>query len=99
MASEIFPPNAFRSQVLKLLRDREEPEWVSGTEMQAKWKVVQVEKGWGVFREWEDPALGHTPKAVCASRGLARVIAVTLPALHAGQRYRLLDREDGRFPL
>jgi len=99
MASEILPPNAFRSQVLKLLRDREEPEWVSGSEMQAKWKVVQMEEGWGVFRDWEDPALGHTPKAVCASRGLARVIAVTLPALQAGQRFRLLERDGGRFPL
>lgn len=99
MSREILPPNAFRSQVLKLLRDREEPEWVSGSEMQSRWKVVRMEQGWGVFREWEDPAQGHVPKAVCASRGLARVIAATLPALHSGQRFRLLEKSGGRFSL
>lgn len=99
MPREILPPNAFRSQVLRLLRDREEPEWVSGSEMQARWRVVRIEEGWGVFREWEDPVLGHVPKAVCASRGLARVIAVTLPALHEDQRFRVLERSEGRFPL
>lgn len=95
----VLPPNAFRSKVLELLREREEPEWVSGCEMQASWKVVRVEKGWGVFRAWEDPELGHVPQAVCVSRGLARVIAGTLPALHAGPRFRLLERSGGRFPL
>ena len=99
MSSEILPPNAFRSQVLELLREQEEPEWVSGAEMQAPWKVVRVAQGWGVFRAWEDPEQGATPKAVCASRGLARVIAGTLPALHAGPRFRLLERSGGRFPL
>lgn len=99
MSSQILPPNAFRPQVLDLLRDREEPEWVSGCEMQARWKVVRVTEGWGVFREWESPEQGHAPKAVCASRSLARVIAGTLPALHAGQRFRLLERSGGRFPL
>ncbi|HEX5717929.1 MAG TPA: hypothetical protein VF179_17350 [Thermoanaerobaculia bacterium] len=63
--------------------------------MQARWKVVRVADGWGVLREWEDPEQGHSPKAVCASRGLAG----TLPALHAGQRFRLLERSGGRFPL
>lgn len=99
MSSQKLPPNAFRSRVLDLLREREEPEWVSGCEMQARWKVVRVAEGWGVFREWESPEQGHAPKAVCASRGLARVIAGTLPALHAGQRFRLLERSGGRFPL
>lgn len=96
---EAVPRNAFRSRVLEILREREEPEWVAGSEMQARWKVVRVEAGWGVFREWEDPARGHVPRAVCASQGLARVIAGTLPALHGGQRFRLLERSGGRFPL
>jgi hypothetical protein len=99
MSSQILPPNAFRSQVLDLLRERDEPEWVSGCEMQARWKVLRVAEGWGVFREWEGPEQGHVPKAVCACRDLAQVIAGTLPALHAGQRFRLLQRSGGRFPL
>ncbi|MFL6197534.1 MAG: hypothetical protein ACJ76J_00010 [Thermoanaerobaculia bacterium] len=92
-------PNAFRSRMLELLRERDEPGWVSGCEMQAHWKVVRMAQGWGVFRDGEDPEQGAAPKAVCASRGLARVIAATLPALHSGQRFRLLERSGGRFPL
>ena len=69
---EAVPPSAFRSRVLEILREREEPDWVSGSEMQVRWKVVRIEAGWGVFREWEDPAQGHVPKAVCASQGRSR---------------------------
>jgi hypothetical protein len=93
------PPNVFRSKVLGLLRERDEPDWVSGAETQALWKVVRLPQGWGVFRHWESLEQGNVPKAVCASRGLARVIAGTLPALGTDPRFRLLERSAGRFPL
>lgn len=93
------PRNVFTPRVLGLLQDGNEPGWVFGADTQAVWRVVPLERGFGVFREWERPDT-HVPRALCASPELAHLIAVLLPAEGQEPQFRFLERRaDGRFPV
>ncbi len=93
------PRNVFTPRVLGLLQDGNEPGWVFGADTQAVWRVVPLERGFGVFRDWEHPDT-HVPRAFCVSHELAQLVAVLLPAEGQEPQFRFLERRrDGRFPV
>src|ERR1044071_1922992 len=68
------PSNAFSSEFLRRLDERDEPITSAEADMAGPWFVLPVPgAGYGVFREGEHPSRGFRPAAVFADRFLALV--------------------------
>ena len=74
------PSNAFRSEFLSRLDERDEPITSAEADMAGPWFVLPVPgEGYGVFREGEHPLRGFRPAAIFADRFLALLAAAVLP--------------------
>src|SRR5215208_2185681 len=74
------PSNAFSTEFLQLLDERDEPITAAEADMAGPWRVLRVPgQGFGVFREGEHPSRGFRPAAVFADRFLALLAAAVLP--------------------
>jgi len=74
------PSNAFSSDFLRLLDERDEPITAAEADMAGPWRVLRVPgQGFGLFRAGEHPSRGFRPVAVFADRFLALLAAAVLP--------------------
>src|ERR1041384_7535747 len=73
-------PNAFDRRFLSRLDERDEPPPVGEADTAGPWHILEVPgRGFGLFREGEDPARGYRPYAVFYDRWLALIAAAVLP--------------------
>src|ERR1041384_7915174 len=82
-------PNAFDRRFLTRLDEHDEPPHAGEADTAGPWNILEVPgRGFGLFREGEDPARGFRPYAVFHDRWLALIAAAVLPgtgrdAIHA----------------
>jgi hypothetical protein len=73
-------PNAFNRRFLNLLDERDEPPMAGEADVAGPWSIVEIPgRGFGLFREGEDPDRGFRPYAVFYDRWLALIAAAVLP--------------------
>jgi hypothetical protein len=88
-------PNAFKSLFLTLLNQRDEPPTAGEADVAGPWHIRELPgRGFGLFREGEDPTRGFRPYAVFHDRWLALLAAAVLPGT-GRDPILLLDPEDG----
>jgi hypothetical protein len=73
-------PNAFNRRFLTRLDERDESPLAGEADTAGPWNILEVPgRGFGLFREGEDPARGFRPYAVFHDRWLALIAAAVLP--------------------
>jgi hypothetical protein len=73
-------PNAFNRRFLDRLDELDEPPLAGEADVAGPWFILEVPgRGFGLFREGEDPARGYRPYAVFHDRWLALIAAAVLP--------------------
>jgi hypothetical protein len=74
------PRNAFDRRFLNRLDEHDEPPHAGEADTAGPWNILEVPgRGFGLFREGEDPARGYRPYAVFHDRWLALIAAAVLP--------------------
>ncbi len=89
------PPNAFTSEFLKRVGERDEPFMAGEADMAGPWQLEEIPgSGWGLFRLGEDSARRFRPFAVFRRRSVALLAAAILPGTGRDPAFRLqLDPE------
>jgi hypothetical protein len=73
-------PNAFDRLFLTRFDERDEPPTAGEADTAGPWHILELPgRGFGLFREGEDPARGYRPYAVFHDRWLALIAAAVLP--------------------
>jgi hypothetical protein len=96
-------PSIFSPEFRAHLDERDEVSSSFASDRSGPWKTEPLpgRPGWaGVFRVWEDPALGDVPRAVFEQEEDARLCAVALPLLGREEPAWLGETVgEGGFPL
>jgi hypothetical protein len=95
-------PNAFSTQFLARLTERDEPPTAGDADVAGPWRIEQIAgHGFGLFRLGESLARGFAPVAVFPSRWLAQIMAAVLPGTGRDPLLRLEKQPnaDGVYPL
>jgi hypothetical protein len=96
-------PNAFTTQFLARLNERDEPPTAGDADVAGPWRIEEMTggHGFGLFRLGESLARGFVPTAVYPSRWLAVLMAAVLPGTGRDPLLRLEKQPnaDGVYPL
>ena len=95
-------PNAFTTQFLGRLAERDEPPTAGEADVAGPWRIDPIPgNGFGLFRLGESLARGFAPVAVFPSRWLALIAAAILPGTGRDPLLHLdkTPDADGGYPL
>lgn len=81
--------NAFSSEYLTLLEQRDEPEGPWADPAAKPLVILNLREGYGLFHPWQDPRKGDEPMAVFENVDDARLALVARAALRQTRHYRL----------
>jgi len=91
-----LPANAFTTEYLDLLAERDEPVTGAEADTAGPWHLEpHPEAGWAVLRQGESLEKGSAPIATFGKKATARLAAAVLPSTGRPPRYRLGKDPDG----
>jgi hypothetical protein len=98
MSEKRAPLNAFTPEILRALRERDEPETSAETEVETSMVLREVEGRFALFRSLRRFEAGGEPEATFETREDALVFLAARGALSRSRRYGLSTAsEDGGF--
>lgn len=80
--------NAFSREFLSLLQELPEPETAEAADLAGPWKLIALDEGFGLFREWESPEAGDSPLVELANRDTGLLFLAVVSALARETSFR-----------
>lgn len=100
LPGEAAPANAFTSEFLALIAERDEALTATAAEFGGPWKVEATPAGFAVFRQWESREKRHAPEGIFRHRETALLVCAAFPAIGHEPFYRQADEQRGfGFPV
>lgn len=89
MASERRFLNAFSTEYLEAVRERDDPSTALEADTAEPWEVREAEGRYGLFRPWDKKEEGEEPRAVFNFEETAWLFRLIWPALGRDRAFRL----------